>query len=156
MKVFISYGGIGDQVTALRLQALGAVNGLTVFVPPAYTRQDTPIVLDTEIRQKLNDAEIVLAVIATGLTEACRQELNAGLALRKTMIVMAYPTFAAQLHPHFGPNLVVVNPFQPDHAEYSIMQHLKAIEAQQSATKAILALGTLALGLLLFSTADRN
>lgn len=34
MKVFISYGDIADQVTALRLQALGAVNGLTVYVPP--------------------------------------------------------------------------------------------------------------------------
>ena len=30
MKVFISYGDFSDQVTALRLQALGAVNGLTV------------------------------------------------------------------------------------------------------------------------------
>ena len=39
MKVFISYGSAADQVTALRLQALGAVNGLTVYVPPAYTRQ---------------------------------------------------------------------------------------------------------------------
>ncbi len=39
MKVFISYGAAADQVTALRLQALGAVNGLTVYVPPAHTRQ---------------------------------------------------------------------------------------------------------------------
>jgi hypothetical protein len=38
MKVFISYGDVADQVTALRLQALAAVNGLTVFVPPAHTR----------------------------------------------------------------------------------------------------------------------
>lgn len=29
-----------DQVTALRLRALGAVNGPTVYVPPAYTRKD--------------------------------------------------------------------------------------------------------------------
>src|ERR1039457_4309990 len=34
MKVFISYGATADQVTALRLQALGAVNGLTAYVPP--------------------------------------------------------------------------------------------------------------------------
>ena len=47
MKVFISYGDAADQVTALRLQALGAVNGLTVYVPPAYTRH-TPTSLDPE------------------------------------------------------------------------------------------------------------
>ena len=35
MKVFISYGSPADQVTALRLQALDAVKGLTVYVPPA-------------------------------------------------------------------------------------------------------------------------
>jgi hypothetical protein len=46
MKVFISYGDAGDQVTALRLQALGAVNGLTVYVPPAHTRQGVAILLD--------------------------------------------------------------------------------------------------------------
>ena len=62
MKVFISYGNAADQVTALRLQALGA--------------------------QKLNEAEVVLGVVGARLTEACRQELNTGLALRKNMIVM--------------------------------------------------------------------
>jgi hypothetical protein len=39
MKVFISYGDASDQVTALRLQALGAVNGLTVYVPPASSER---------------------------------------------------------------------------------------------------------------------
>ena len=48
MKVFISYGDASDQVTALRLWALGAVNGLTVYVPPAFTRQDAPTLLDPE------------------------------------------------------------------------------------------------------------
>jgi hypothetical protein len=42
MKVFISYGDTVDQVTALRLQAMGAVNGLTLYVPPAYTRLSIP------------------------------------------------------------------------------------------------------------------
>jgi hypothetical protein len=46
MKVFISYGAAADQVTALRLQALGAVNGLTVYVPPAYTRQGLAAIPD--------------------------------------------------------------------------------------------------------------
>jgi hypothetical protein len=94
MQVFISYGDVADQVTALRLQALGAVNGLTVYVPPIHTRQGAPTFLDQEASQKLNRAEVVLGVVGTGLTEACRQELNAGLALHKNMIVMVYPEFA--------------------------------------------------------------
>jgi hypothetical protein len=86
MKVFIAYGGAADQVTALRLQALGAVNGLTVY--------------------------------------------------------------------NFGTNLVVIDPAKPDEAEIGIVRHLKTIDAQQNAKKALLALGTLALGLLIFAPAD--
>jgi hypothetical protein len=73
MKVFISYGAAADQVTALRLQALAAVNGLTVYVPPAYTRQDIPTLLDPEAGQKLHEAEVILGIVGAGLTEACRR-----------------------------------------------------------------------------------
>jgi len=155
MKVFISYGDISDQITALRLQALGAVNGLTVYVPPVHTRQGMLTPLDPEASQKLNQAEVVLGVVGNGLTEACRQELNTGLALRKNMIVMAYPEFAPPLQAYFGSNLVEVDPLNPDRAEFAIVQHLKALDAQQTAKTALLFLGTLALGFLL-APADRN
>jgi hypothetical protein len=156
MNVFISYGSAADQVTALRLQALAAVNGLTVYVPPAYTRQGSQVPLDpkSEPGQKLNEAEIILGVIGSGLTEACWQELNAGIALRKTTIVMSDPLFAPQLHPYFGANLVVIDPANPDRAELGIVEHLRAVDADQNAKKALLALGTLALGLLIFAPTD--
>lgn len=156
MKVFISYGDFADQVTALRLQALGSVNGLTVYVPPAYTRHGAPTLLDPEASQKLNQAEVVLGVVGAGLTESCRQELNTGLALHKNMIVMSYPEFAPQLQPYFGSDLVVIDPANPDRVELGIVQRLKALDAQQTAKTALLALGTLALGLLLLAPADRN
>lgn len=156
MKVFISYGNSADQVTALRLQALGAVNGLTVYVPPAHTRQAVAALLDPEAAQKLNEAEVVLGVVGEGLTEACRQELNTGMTLRKNMIVMSYPMFAPQLQPYFGSNLVVIDPLDPGAAEVGIVQHLKTLDAQQSAKKTLLALGTLALGLLILTTSDRS
>ncbi len=155
MQVFISYGSVEDQVTGLRLQALGAVNGLTVYVPPVHTRQTAPALLDPEVSQKLHRADVVLGVVGVGLTEACRQELNAGLALHKNMIVMVYPEFA-HLQSQFGQNLVVVDPSHPDHAEYGIVQYLKALDAQQTAKTALLAMGTLALGLLLLAPADRS
>jgi len=155
MKVFISYGDAADQVTALRLQALGAVNGLTVYVPPAYTRH-TPTSLDPDADQKLHEAEVVLGVVGAGLTEACLQELNTDMNLRKHMIVMSYPAFAPQFQPYFGSNLVVIDPYDPGGAEKGIVQHLKSMNAQKNAKKALLALGTLALGLLIFASADRD
>jgi hypothetical protein len=69
MKVFIPHGDASDQVTALRLPALGTVNGLTVYVPPAFTRHCIPNLLDPEASQKLHEAEVVLGVIAAGLSE---------------------------------------------------------------------------------------
>src|SRR5208337_4638945 len=154
MKVFISYGDAADQVTALRLQALGAVNGHTVYVPPAHTRQGMTTLLDPESAQKLSDAEVVLGVVGAGLAEACRQELNTGMTLHKNMIVMSYPAFAQQLQQYFA-NLVVIDPANPGEAESGIVRHLKVIDAQQNAKKALLALGTLALGLLIFASVDR-
>lgn len=156
MKVFISYGALADQVTALRLQALAAVNGLTVFVPPAYTRQEDSILLDPEIAQKLNASEVVLGVVGAGLSEACRQELNGGLVQRKHMIVMSYPAYAPQLRPYFASNLVVVDPSNPDKSEHRMVGHLRSIDAQQNAKNALLALGTLTLGLFLFAPADHR
>jgi hypothetical protein len=151
LKVFISYGHNADQVTALRLQALGAVNGLTVYVPPAFTRQLPAVVLDPESAQKMNEADVILGVVGSELSEACRQELNAGLAIRKPTIVMADPHVAPLLQPSFGSNVIVIDPANPDQAELGIVRHLKSINATQNATKALLALGTLALGLLMLA-----
>lgn len=97
-----------------------------------------------------------MGVVGAGLTDACRQELNTGTALRKNMIVMSYPMFAPQLQPYFGANLVVIDPLNPEGAEIGIVHQLKTLDAQQSAKKALLALGTLALGLLILTTADRS
>lgn len=157
MKVFISYGDASDQVTALRLQALGAVNGLTVYVPPAFTRQGGAALLDPEAGKKLNEAEVILGVVGAGLTEACRQELNTGIALRKSMLVMTHPASAAALQQYFrGSNLVVIDPDNPGAAEVDIVRYLKAIDIQQSAKNTLVGLGALAFGLLILAPTDRS
>lgn len=156
MKVFISYGNNADQVTALRLQALGAVSGLTVYVPPSHTRLRFPPQLGPEVDQRLHEAEVVLGIVGTFVTAACGLELEAGLRLGKNMIVMSDPACAPHLRPDFGSKLIEVDPAQPDRAEIEIVQHLEAIKGQQTAKKALLALGTLALGLLLLAPADQD
>lgn len=69
---------------------------------------------------------------------------------------MSDPALAPLLQPHFGSNLVVIDPANPDHAEIDMVQYLKTVNAEQNAKKALLALGTLALGLLIFAPADRT
>jgi hypothetical protein len=158
MKVFISYGGPTDQVTALRLQALASLNGLTVYVPPAHTRQlRVGMFVDGDAAQKLTEADVVLGVVGAPLTDACRDEFNLALTLGKKMIVMAYPQFAVELQPYLGPRVVVVDPMRPGETEVNIVQHLKSLDNQEPSNAALVALGTLALGLLLFAaTADRD
>jgi hypothetical protein len=151
MKVFISYGSAADQVTALRLQALATVNGLTVYVPPAHTRQVSPTSLDPQTVVKIAESDVVLGVIGAGLTETCRHELNTSLGFHNTAIVMSHPQFEPQLRPFFGSNLIVIDPANPDRAELDIVQSLKAVDVEQNTKKALLALGTLALGLLIFA-----
>jgi len=97
MNVFISYGSPSDQVTALRLQALGAVNSLRVYVPPAHTRHAPAPLLDAEIGQKLREAEVVLGVIGAELSEGCRQELNTGRATGQEREFIALGTLALGL-----------------------------------------------------------
>jgi hypothetical protein len=70
------------------------------------------------------------------------------------MIVMSHPAFVPQLQPPFGPNLVVIDPDNPAAAEIGIVQYLKTIDAKQNAKTALLALGTLALGLLMLAPSD--
>jgi hypothetical protein len=104
--------------------------------------------------KKLNEADVILGVVGAGLSEACRQELNTSRTIQKPTIVMADPLIAPQLQPYFGPNLIVVDPANPDRAELGIVQHLRTIDGQQNAKKALIALSTLALGLLIFAPKD--
>src|ERR1700684_1773166 len=100
-RIYIAYGASADQVTALRLQALGAVNGLTIYVPPAYTRQDVSGQLDPQSDLRLREADVVFGIVTFVLSDACRQELNIGKQLGKKTIVLADPAIAQDLAPHF-------------------------------------------------------
>jgi hypothetical protein len=154
LKVYIAYGTAADQVTALRLQAMGAVNGLAVYVPPAYTRKVTPVSLDTQSELSLREANVILGIITSSMSDACRQELDIAKSLGRKTIVMAGPPMAPFLEQHFPGNVLVVDAANPAQAESGIVQFLKKTELEQNAKVALLALGTIALGLLLFAPQD--
>jgi hypothetical protein len=151
MLVYLSYGSIQDQVTALRLQALGAVNGLSVYVPPAYTRESAGPIVDRKAQQELLTSDVVLGVVGAELTAACRGELDQGLSLKKHVIVLSHPAWESELRQNFAGNLVIVDPRNPDLAEHSIVSWLKDVEAQKNTKTALVALATVTLGLILFS-----
>ncbi len=87
--------------------------------------------------QRLNQADAVLGVVGSGLTEACRQELNASVSLHKHMIVMTYPESAPELQSYFGDNLVVIDPANPDAAEIGIVPGISKNRSQQDAKNAL-------------------
>lgn len=151
LKLYIAYGTGADQITALRLQALGAVNGLSVYVPPAYTRRGAAPALDQQSLANLETADVILGVITSDLSEACRSELNTGKQLGKNIVVMAAHAWARDLEPYFPGSIIAVDPANPAETESGIVQHLKKAEMEQDASKALIAIGTLALGLLLFA-----
>ncbi len=154
LRLYIAYGAVSDQTTALRLQALGAVNGLNVYVPPSYTRTDLLASMDPQSETNLRAADVVLGIVTSAMSESCRQELNTAKTLGRKTIVMAEPSIASQLEPFFPGSILMINPAEPAQAELGIVQFLKKTELEQGAKTAILALGTLALGLLLFAPQD--
>ncbi len=154
LKLYIAYGTAADQVIALRLQALAAVNGLSVYVPPAHTRQPASTEIEPQILDKLLSSDIILGVVTTGISEVCRQELNTAQSFDKKPIVLADLALAPSLQDHFPGNVVVIDPANPAEAEQQFVQILKQAKIEQAAKTALIALGTLALGLMLFAPQD--
>ena len=146
LKLYIAYGTAVDQVIALRLQALAAVNGLSVYVPPAYTRRVTAINLEPESEAELIDSDIILGIITTGMSDACRQELNAAQSFGTKAMVIADPACASWLQNQFRGDVVVIDPANPAAAEQQIVQLLKQTEIEQAAKTALIALWHLSVG----------
>ena len=95
----------------------------------------------------------MLGVVGNGLSEACRLELSVGLESSAATIVMAEADFAAQLR-QSGLIVVVIDPANPERAEKEIVQHFASVDADENAKQALLALGTIALGLLILAPQD--
>ena len=68
--------------------------------------------------------------------------------------MIADSALAPSLQDFFPGNVVVIDPANPAAAEQQIVQILKQTEIEQAAKTALIALGTLALGLMLFAPQD--
>jgi hypothetical protein len=151
MKVFMSYSTAADQIVALRLQTLGAIYGLTIYVPSAMTRQTTNPELSTEVQQKLQDSDAVMAVMMHNPTAGAVSEMNWALATGKMLIPIVSDSVSPEYYARFMPHFIV-NPADPSETERAIVQFLATKHRTEEANTGLLALATLTLGLFLFSS----
>jgi hypothetical protein len=154
MRVFISYGNPEDQVTALRLQALGVVNGLSIYVPPAFTRRQPGSTNAPEVADQLSKADVVLGLIGWGFSEACQVELDAAAGAGKNLIVMSNPALGIQLNESLAVSHVPIHPGNLVETERLILQRLNQMRMAKDESTALIGLGTIALGLLVLANAD--
>lgn len=149
MQVFISYSIAIDQLVALRLQTLATVYGMTVYVPPASSREGFAASLSQEVEEKLRASDVVLAVMMHTPSTAAVNEMNAAIAARKILIPIVSPTVSPAYYsgfPHFLLDLA-----DPSKTESAIIKFLNQQLQPRSTTAELVALTTLTLGLLLFS-----
>lgn len=151
MKVFISYSTASDQIVALRLQTLAAVYGLTIYVPPATTRQTPNPAISADVQQKLQESDVVLAVMMHNPAAAAVSEMNWALATGKLLIPIVSPFIPHEHYARFQPHFLV-NPSDPSQTEGAIVRFLAEKQQAEQTKTALLALATLALGLFLFSS----
>ena len=151
MKVFVSYSTAMDHIVALRLQTLAAVYGLTVYVPPATTRRVATPELSDEVQQKLNESDVVLVVMMHDPAVSAVSEMNWALVKGRLLIPIVSPLVSQQYYTRFQPYFVL-NPTDPSQTEGEIVRFLAGKKQAQQAKTALLALATLALGLILFSS----
>jgi hypothetical protein len=155
MKTFISYSTALDQIIALRLQTMAAVYGMTIYVPPATTRQAGGTgLLIPEVQEHLRQSDLVLAVITHRPTPSAVSEMNSAVTLRKLLIPIVGPGVPPEYYSNFE-QYFLVDPNDPSQAERQIVQFLAGKQQAEAARTAVLALTTLAIALLLLGSKSK-
>jgi len=150
MNVFISYSAAVDQILALRLQTLASTYGLTVYVPPAHTRQNTTSVLGSDVQNAIRTCDMFLAVVTNTPTTATFQEVAFARGLNKLIIPIVAQTVDRNFLQSF-PQVFVLDPQNPAAIEQQIVNYLMQSQTAQANRNALVALSVVAIGLLLFS-----
>jgi hypothetical protein len=140
-----------DQLVALRLQTLAAVYGLTVYVPPATTRQTLEPRLSKEVEDRLKESDVILAVMMHNPAASALSEMNWALAHGRLLIPIVSPSVSPEYFAAFQQHFVL-NLDDPSQTESSIVKFLAEKQQATHSTAALVALTTLALGLILFSS----
>lgn len=151
LNIYISYGTAEDQVTALRLQALAAVNGFTAYVPPAQSRTNRSV--NSEMGARIQECDLFFGVHVLGTrfspSDACWQERAVALQHNKPRILTGQFGVVADGTPDHQE--VILDPEQPDKSESRLLAFLGQSNLPLQMQQALKALATIALGLLMFA-----
>jgi hypothetical protein len=155
MKAFISYSTTLDQIIALRLQTMAAVYGITSYVPAATTRQSDSSYLTSDVRQHLQESDVVLAIVTHNPSASAISEMNWSVAQGKLLIPIISPGVSPEYYSNFQP-FFVVDPVDPSQAEQQIARYLAQKQQAQTANGALIGLATLSVALLVLGAVSSD
>lgn len=76
LRFFICYRHAEDQITALRLQTIGVVYGLTIYVPPLFGRKTGQAEIDPDALKRLEASSHVIIFGSGKTAPAARAEMD--------------------------------------------------------------------------------
>ncbi len=149
MRVFISYGSEDDFVTALRVQAVAAAEGLDAIVPPQKTREASSFE-DHYHHVDVQSSDVVLGIALQGVSPQMEWELQRACSDRNRLILRS-PGIGdefEQLYP--GKSIILGDAAWPD-TEALISKAVESTSLDSGARRALLGMVLMAAGLHLMA-----
>ncbi len=151
-RVFLSYSlDPAEMSLAWRLQTLAAAHGIEMYVPQHGA--GAPVQAAMTVKQAIDGADCVLAIITTAASQVVHDELRYALEQRKLVIPIVRTDLAS--HPLLAqfPRVFKFSPSDnPGTVETQIVEFLKEQQLTKGNLQTIGALAALGLGLIvLFS-----
>ena len=161
LKVFLSYStDPSEHAIVWRLQTLAASHGIQVFVPQRSklpsSRRDA-LVLSDQVRNAINQADCVLAIITTSTGPAVEKELNYALAKERLIIpIVEQGVVDHSFLKRFDPVFRFSRWGNPGKIEAEILAFLKEQKLAKENRQALGALVGIGIGLLLLAALSKE
>ncbi len=165
-KVFLSYSTDPEEHAIVwRLQTLATAQGIHVFVPqrtgpglPSTRTGVTGPILPEQIRNAIDQADCVLAIITSNTGRAVESELSYAQGEGKLIIPLVEQsvqsgTFLKTFTPVFRFSRLDAN---PGRVEMEVFEFLKKQEKNKEILQAVGALVTVGMGLLLLASLSKD
>jgi hypothetical protein len=147
-RVFISYGSDDDFVTALRVQAVAASEGLDAIVPPRATRElDSAAHFDGV---DVSSSFVVLAIAMYGVTDQMRWELKRAMN-PEDVIILTSPEWGKDLGEQHPGKTIVLGSGRWAETEALISKVVDSTTLDEDAKRSVLGMVLMAAGVHLMA-----
>lgn len=147
-RVFISYGTDDDFVTALRVQAVAASEGLDAIVPPKATRE-----LDVHAHFHdidVSSSRVVLAIAMYGVTDQMRWELQRAKK-SEDVIILTSPEWGKDLDQQYPGKTIILGSGRWAETEAQISKVVDSTTLDDDAKRSLLGMVLMAAGVHLMA-----